>query len=102
RYGVQRTIDSFPTRRSSDLDEWAFKNYVESDAYEGPDMTDFGRRALVDEAFKVQYDEEMTKFQNEILTNDDFSEEFGHLGDVYGDRKSTRLNSSHVSISYAV
>ncbi|WP_338489049.1 thymidylate synthase [Ruoffia tabacinasalis] len=65
-------------------DEWAFKNYVESDAYEGPDMTDFGRRALVDEAFKVQYDEEMTKFQNEILTNDDFSERFGHLGDVYG------------------
>src|SRR5699024_1900220 len=65
-------------------DEWAFKNYVESDAYEGPDMTDFGRRALVDEAFKVQYDEEMTKFQNEISTNDDFSEEFGHLGDVYG------------------
>lgn len=65
-------------------DEWAFKNYVESDAYEGPDMTDFGRRALVDETFKVQYDEEMTKFQNEILTNDDFSERFGHLGDVYG------------------
>ena len=65
-------------------DEWAFKNYVESDAYEGPDMTDFGRRALVDETFKVQYDEEMTKFQNEILTNDDFSEQFGHLGDVYG------------------
>ncbi|MGO4941471.1 thymidylate synthase [Ruoffia tabacinasalis] len=65
-------------------DEWAFKNYVESDAYEGPDMTDFGRRALVDETFKVQYDEEMTKFQNEILTNDDFSERFGHLGAVYG------------------
>ncbi|MGO1433901.1 MAG: thymidylate synthase [Ruoffia tabacinasalis] len=65
-------------------DEWAFKNYIESDAYEGPDMTDFGRRALVDETFKVQYDEEMTKFQNEILTNDDFSERFGHLGDVYG------------------
>ncbi len=65
-------------------DEWAFKNYVESDAYEGPDMTDFGRRALVDETFKVQYDEEMTKFQNEILTNDAFSERFGHLGDVYG------------------
>lgn len=65
-------------------DEWAFKNYVESDAYEGPDMTDFGRRALVDETFKVQYDEEMTIFQNEILTNDDFSERFGHLGDVYG------------------
>src|SRR5437868_10164914 len=24
------------------------------------------------------------------------------LGDLFGDRKSTRLNSSHVSISYAV
>src|SRR3712207_7878587 len=26
----------------------------------------------------------------------------GHLGDALGDRKSTRLNSSHANISYAV
>ncbi|MFB9795305.1 thymidylate synthase, partial [Shinella granuli] len=28
--------------------EWAFKNWVESTEYDGPDMTDFGRRALTD------------------------------------------------------
>ncbi len=32
-------------------DEWAFERYIKSDAYTGPDMTDFGRRSLVDEAF---------------------------------------------------
>ena len=37
-------------------DEWAFKTWVESDEYTGPAMTDFGRRALVDEEFKSAYD----------------------------------------------
>lgn len=65
-------------------DEWAFKNYVESDSYKGPDMTDFGRRVLEDEDFKAVYEDEMTKFQESILNDDAFSEQFGHLGDVYG------------------
>lgn len=65
-------------------DEWAFKNYVESDDYKGPDMTDFGLRVLDDEEFKVIYDSEMSKFQEKILNDDDFSEKFGPLGDVYG------------------
>lgn len=65
-------------------DEWAFKNYVESDSYKGPDMTDFGRRVLEDEDFKAVYEDEMAKFQESILNDDAFSEQFGHLGDVYG------------------
>lgn len=65
-------------------DEWAFKNYVESDSYTGPDMTDFGLRALEDDDFKAVYEEEMAKFQQSVLNDDDFSEAFGHLGDVYG------------------
>lgn len=65
-------------------DEWAFKNYVESSEYKGPDMTDFGLRILKDEAFKQDYDKEMAKFQESILTDDEFSQKFGHLGDVYG------------------
>lgn len=65
-------------------DEWAFKNYVESSDYKGPDMTDFGLRILKDEAFKQDYDKEMAKFQESILTDDEFSQKFGHLGDVYG------------------
>ncbi|WP_309087828.1 thymidylate synthase [Domibacillus sp.] len=64
--------------------EWAFKRWVESAEYEGPDMTDFGRRALADEAFAAQYDEQMTLFKQRVLEDADFAEKFGELGDVYG------------------
>src|SRR5438874_7947133 len=36
------------------------------------------------------------------LQNDDSLPRFGQVRGVYQDRKSTRLNSSHVEISYAV
>ncbi|MGP4075268.1 thymidylate synthase [Halobacillus sp. K22] len=64
--------------------EWAFQAWVESDHYDGPDMTDFGRRSLQDEAFKEQYDEQMARFKEKILTDDSFAERFGDLGNVYG------------------
>ncbi|MBJ7687163.1 thymidylate synthase [Weissella confusa] len=65
-------------------DEWAFKNWIESDEYTGPDMTDFGRRALVDEEFKATYDEQHQLFVDRILADDAFADKFGELGDVYG------------------
>ena len=65
-------------------DEWAFKNWVNSADYTGPDMTDFGRRALTDEAFKAQYDEQHALFVEKILQDDDFAAKYGELGDVYG------------------
>lgn len=64
--------------------EWAFKRYVESDEYNGPDMTDFGRRALVDESFNEDYKHEMDKFKQNILNDEVFAEKFGTLGNVYG------------------
>ena len=64
--------------------EWAFKNWVESEAYDGPDMTDFGRRSLQDDSFRAAYETQMGCFKQQILTDDSFSERFGHLGDVYG------------------
>lgn len=64
--------------------EWAFKRYVESDEYNGPDMTDFGRRALVDESFNEDYKREMDKFKQNILNDEVFAEKFGTLGNVYG------------------
>ena len=64
--------------------EWAFKRWVESDEYDGPDMTDFGNRSLVDEEFKKAYDSQMELFKNKILTDDSFAEQFGDLGSVYG------------------
>ncbi len=64
--------------------EWAFKRWVESAEYEGPDMTDFGRRALADEAFAVQYNEQMALFKERILEDKAFAAAYGELGDVYG------------------
>ncbi len=65
-------------------DEWAFKKWVESDEYNGPDMTDFGNRCLVDEKFNEVYEAEMELFCERILTDDSFAKEFGDLGNVYG------------------
>nr|WP_263313290.1 thymidylate synthase [Mammaliicoccus sp. Marseille-Q6498] len=64
--------------------EWAFKKWIESDEYKGPDMTDFGRRSLVDDQFNEQYKEQLTIFKDKILNDDTFMEKFGDLGNVYG------------------
>lgn len=64
--------------------EWAFKNWVESSEYQGPDMTDFGRKSLQDEQFNELYENEMDKFKERILADDKFAGEYGELGPVYG------------------
>lgn len=64
--------------------EWAFKNWVESNEYEGPNMTDFGHRSLTDESFKVHYNEQMALFKDKILNDDAFAAKYGDLGFVYG------------------
>lgn len=65
-------------------DEWAFGQWVSSKEYDGPDMTDFGRRAQKDEQFAVLYKHEMAKFQVRILEDEEFAEKYGDLGPVYG------------------
>ena len=47
-------------------------------------MTDFGLRSQQDEEFKVQYDEQMELFKKNVLEDDEFSNKYGYLGDVYG------------------
>lgn len=64
--------------------EWAFENYVQSDDYHGPDMTDFGHRSQQDPEFSEQYKEEMKKFKERILNDDAFAKKYGNLGNVYG------------------
>ncbi|MCG1968720.1 thymidylate synthase [Staphylococcus epidermidis] len=64
--------------------EWAFENYVQSDDYHGPDMTDFGHRSQQDPEFNEQYKEEMKKFKECILNDDAFAKKYGNLGNVYG------------------
>mgnify|MGYP006389894229 CR=1 FL=1 len=64
--------------------EWAFKKWVESDEYQGPDMTDFGLRCLNDEAFAQSYNEQMALFKERVLNDDEFAKKYGDLGNVYG------------------
>ncbi|AXY24759.1 thymidylate synthase [Suicoccus acidiformans] len=65
-------------------DEWAFANYVQSDAYTGPDMTNFGLRSQEDESFNEVYQSQMRQFTDRILADEQFAAEFGDLGNVYG------------------
>lgn len=65
-------------------DEWAFKNWVESDEYHGPDMTNFGLRAQEDDIFNKVYQDEKKKFCQKIVEDQEFANKFGNLGDVYG------------------
>ncbi|MGM0524296.1 MAG: thymidylate synthase [Bacillota bacterium] len=64
--------------------EWAFKRWIESADYTGPDMTDFGNRSLVDAAFNAEYKEQMAIFKQRILEDDAFMTQYGDLGPVYG------------------
>lgn len=65
-------------------DEWAFKNWVQSPDYAGPDMTDFGRRAARDPEFNARYQEVKKDFCARILNDDAFAKKYGDLGLVYG------------------
>ncbi|MGO3733445.1 MAG: thymidylate synthase [Vagococcus sp.] len=65
-------------------DEWAFERYVKSEDYKGVDMADFGRRSLVDEAFKEDYQRELNHFCSKILSDAVFAEKYGELGNIYG------------------
>ncbi|MCE4957025.1 thymidylate synthase [Macrococcoides caseolyticum] len=64
--------------------EWAFLKWIESEEYNGPDMTNFGHRALKDPVFNAIYQEQLGIFKENILTNPDFCKKFGDLGNVYG------------------
>lgn len=65
-------------------DEWAFKNWVSSKEYSGPDMTNFSHRAQEDADFAAAYQAQKAIFVDNILNDDDFMEKFGYIGDVYG------------------
>lgn len=64
--------------------EWAFKYWIESSEYDGPDLSDFGNKIQKDPEFKVIYDKQMERFIERILTEDTFAEKYGDLGSVYG------------------
>lgn len=65
-------------------DEWAFTKYIGSADYHGPDMTDFGHRALTDATFAEAYQQQHRDFCQRILTDDHFAAQYGDLGHIYG------------------
>src|SRR5690242_21352864 len=92
-YAPLRDLHSFPTRRSSDLVGGFVKLRSEGDDE---------RTVLANADGELGFFMENGQL-SQILTEAlglDIAETFGFL--VEGDRKSTRLNSSHMSISYAV
>ncbi|WP_099222213.1 thymidylate synthase [Listeria costaricensis] len=64
--------------------EWAFERYVKSVDYTGPDMTDFGLRAVREPDFNEVYQAEMAKFKAQILEDEAFARKYGELGNIYG------------------
>ncbi len=64
--------------------EWAFKKWVESAEYNGPDMTNFGLRSQTDPEFNEKYLEQEQIFKKLVLEDDRFASEYGDLGNVYG------------------
>lgn len=65
-------------------DEWAFEKYVQSDDYQGPDMTNFSHRAQKDPAFNQVYQTQKKRFCQMILDDETFAKKYGDLGLVYG------------------
>src|SRR5438874_4802831 len=91
-YGVRRALHSFPTRRSSDLVVAALRLIF------GVFQSFLDRAfALLDFALKQLF--YLIHFQVAVLVFG-LANQIGYL--KVEDRKSTRLNSSHVEISYAV
>src|SRR5690606_41884717 len=90
RYARRPDLHSFPTRRSSDLKDW--KSETKSIILIVVSVLVF--RSVFFEPFKIPTGSMIpTLMIGDFILVNKFS---------YGDRKITRLNSSHVKISYAV
>src|SRR5699024_12512336 len=91
-YGEHRNLHSFPTRRSSDLEVMGQFFKVAKQVFQ-PTSIDEACQQIRDQVRAY-----MTVAIEERATMQVVKEAIGSSED----RKSTRLNSSHVSISYAV
>src|SRR5207249_11257399 len=98
-YDVNRNLHSFPTRRSSDLTVVGYRDqglghivYIGFDYFEPNDTAS----RVIGNTLSWINDNLVSDFVIISPTGG------GVLHPTESDRKSTRLNSSHVSISYAV
>src|SRR5690606_41554753 len=94
QYVARRALHSFPTRRSSDLTASSVNDFV----WKGMNIFYLYKDnvpSLANDAFNS--DEAYANYLNGFSNPRDLFESV-----IHQDRKSTRLNSSHVKISYAV
>src|SRR5207249_12010724 len=96
---AHRDLHSFPTRRSSDLDEGASGLPLAVQAMTAMREERVGRQPVANRSASATT---LTSDAHEFLLEDKATESGEYFGFRGLDRKSTRLNSSHVSISYAV
>src|SRR5690606_41751433 len=96
------SFPSFPTRRSSDLGDLtcADQNIIDFLGFEVDDL--FGGRIPFHTAAGLQRERAHVRGDSLLESFFDAATGFASVSDAAQDRKSTRLNSSHVKISYAV
>src|SRR5690606_40752443 len=97
-----RPLQSFPTRRSSDLgmeEDPLFAEIIASDPHLPPFLEQAQRtRGVDDTPYLIEIYAAISREYEAAVVQGVRSPEEG----LRRDRKSTRLNSSHVKISYAV
>src|SRR5699024_12035991 len=102
RHAALRALLLFPTRRSSDLIPWHAENRCSRGGWQRRSVT--VRTAVVCPCTPLLVPQisgsrpDMSRLRGLCVD----AVESMLAGDIDQDRKSTRLNSSHVSISYAV
>src|SRR5690606_41243077 len=94
-YRRRRALRSFPTRRSSDLIQAGTADMVIS----GETLQNWAPNAAL---MAVPYAFRDLDHVKSVVEGDIGEQIKQEISDEAGDRKSTRLNSSHVKISYAV
>src|SRR5690606_41988181 len=89
-------LHSFPTRRSSDLIQGKALPFLDTDLVPlGLVIPNAGNYTIAINSLDGLFE----STNQDIFLEDTYT---GIIHDLRGDRKSTRLNSSHVKISYAV
>src|SRR5690606_39952226 len=100
RYAAHRDLPPLPTRRSSDLHAALYYAGLEEKRYLKVEGYSTGMKQRVKLAQALVHDPELLLLDEPTNGLDPRARE--EMLELILDRKSTRLNSSHVKISYAV
>src|SRR5690606_40822346 len=95
-------LNSFPTRRSSDLDIELNAIIGNKKAKDNSVHIALNTQPLWDLTFNVGAAKFEADLRNHKVSRMEMNSGAANVHVTLGDRKSTRLNSSHVKISYAV